>query len=226
MKKSAVRIAEPSGKKAGQPARAARPKTRRSVAEERRENRREEIVRAAQELFHRQGYANTSLDDIARAVGIKREGLYYYFENRTQILITIIKPLGLQLRDAMRAIRDSGAAPEVQMRRAVENHLRRFETRFAESKITLRDDYFSENEAVLAEMGPIWDEYNGMWAGIIEEGQAKGVFDPALDPQLAFLGILGLCNWVARWYKPGDSIPVPELIEMYNRMVARSLRPD
>lgn len=197
-----------------------------SAAEERRENRREEIVRAAQELFHRRGYANTSLDDIARAIGIKREGIYYYFENRTQILIAIIKPLGLQLRDAVRAILDGDDAPPEKIRRAVENHLMRFENRFAESKITLRDDYFSENEIVLAEMGPIWDDYEDLWAAIIEEGQKSGDFDPGLDPRLAFLGILGLCNWVARWYEPGKSIPVPELIEMYSRMVLRSLAAD
>ena len=196
----------------------------RSVVEERRENRREEILRAAQDLFHRQGYANTSLDDIARAVGIKREGLYYYFPNRTQILIEIIRPLGLQLRDRVREILESDAPPEEKIRQTVENHLRRFENRFAESKITLRDDYFAENDAVLAEMGPIWNEYEALWVAIIEEGQKMGVFDDTLDPRLAHLGILGLCNWVARWYVPGKSIPVPDLIEMYNRMVLRSLR--
>lgn len=193
---------------------------------ERRENRRDEILRAAQDLFHRKGYASTSLDDIARAVGIKREGLYYYFPNRTQILIAIIKPLGLQLRDRVREILESDASPEEKIRQTVENHLMRFENRFAESKITLRDDYFAENEDVLAEMQPIWDEYEELWIAIIKEGQDKGVFDPSLDPRLAHLGILGLCNWVARWYKPGQSIAVPDLIDMYNRMVLRSLQAD
>lgn len=197
-----------------------------TAVEERRENRREEILRAAQDLFHRQGYANTSLDDIARAVGIKREGLYYYFPNRTQILITIIKPLGLQLRDRVREILESDASPEDKICQTVENHLMRFENRFAESKITLRDDYFAENEAVLGEMGPIWDEYEALWIAIIQEGQQKDVFDKSLDPRIAHLGILGLCNWAARWYVPGKSIPVPDLIAMYNRMVLRSLRAD
>jgi AcrR family transcriptional regulator len=206
----------------------AKPQNARSstAVEERRENRREEILRAAQDLFHRQGYANTSLDDIARAVGIKREGVYYYFPNRTQILITIIKPLGLQLRDRVREILESDASPEEKICQTVENHLMRFENRFAESKITLRDDYFAENEDVLAEMQPIWDEYETLWVVIISEGQDKGAFDATLDPRLAHLGILGLCNWVARWYKPGSSIPVPDLIAMYNRMVLRSLRAD
>jgi len=206
----------------------AKPQNARSstAVEERRENRREEILRAAQDLFHRQGYANTSLDDIARAVGIKREGVYYYFPNRTQILITIIKPLGLQLRDRVREILESDASPEEKICQTVENHLMRFENRFAESKITLRDDYFAENEDVLAEMQPIWDEYETLWVAIISEGQDKEAFDATLDPRLAHLGILGLCNWVARWYKPGSSIPVPDLIAMYNRMVLRSLRAD
>ena len=195
----------------------------RSATEQRRENRREEILKAAQELFLRKGYANTSLDDIAREVGIKREGLYYYFPNRPQILIEIIKPLGLQLRDRVKDIQESDVPPDEKMRLTVENHLMRFENRFAESQITLRDDYFSENEDVLAEMRPIWDDYERLWILIIEEGQEKGVFDPSLDPRIAHLGILGLCNWAARWYKPGKSMPVPELIEMYNKMVLRSL---
>ncbi|MEE2997979.1 MAG: TetR/AcrR family transcriptional regulator [Pseudomonadota bacterium] len=194
-----------------------------TAVEQRRENRREEIVKAAQELFLRLGYSNTSLDDIARAVGIKREGLYYYFPNRTQILIEIIKPLGLQLRDRVKEIQESDLPPNEKMRLTVENHLMRFENRFAESQITLRDDYFSENEDVLSEMRPIWDDYERLWVKIIEEGQEKGVFDEALDPRIAHLGILGLCNWAARWYKPGKSMPVPKLIEMYNRMVLRSL---
>jgi AcrR family transcriptional regulator len=194
-----------------------------SAVEQRRENRREEILRAAQDLFHRQGYANTSLDDIARAVGIKREGLYYYFPNRPEILIAIIKPLGLQLRDRVREIREGDASPEEKMRLTVENHLMRFENRFADSKITLRDDYFSEADIVLAEMQPIWDDYERLWIEIIEEGQKKGVFDKSLEPRIAHLGILGLCNWAARWYKPGESLPVPDLIDMYNRMVLRSL---
>ena len=193
------------------------------AADARRETRREEILRAAQDLFHQRGYANTSLDDIARAVGIKREGLYYYFPNRTQILIEIIKPLGLQLRDRVKEILNSAGSPQEKIRQTVENHLMRFENRFAESKITLRDDYFSENELVLAEMGPIWDEYERLWIAIIVEGQEQGVFDGSLDPRLAHLGILGLCNWVARWYVPNQSLPVPELIDMYNKIILRGL---
>ena len=54
--------------------------------------RRQTILQRAAELFDRKGYVNTSLDDIARAVGIKREALYYYYRNRSEILLAIIRP--------------------------------------------------------------------------------------------------------------------------------------
>lgn len=185
--------------------------------------RREDILGAARELFHRKGYVNTSLDDIAQAVGIRREGIYYYFENRVQILITIIRPLGEHLRDRLADIVAMEAPPMEKLRLAVANHVARFEHRYPESKITLRDDYFAENESVLAVMGPIWDEYERLWTELISEGQRTGAFDAALDARLAYFGILGMCNWVARWYEPGRSPPVPELVQQYFAQIAGGL---
>ena len=186
-------------------------------------SRRDDILAVAKDLFHRQGYANTSLDDIAQAVGIRREGIYYYFDNRVEILITIIRPLGEHLRDSLAGIVARDVDPVAKLRLAVENHLLRFEHRFAESKITLRDDYFAENREVLAVMGPIWDEYEVLWTGLIREGQQAGLFDASLDARLAYYGILGMCNWVARWYEPGQPPGVPELVEQYFTFIAGGL---
>ena len=56
------------------------------------ERRREAILAHATELFDRKGYLNTSLDDVAQAVGLTREALYYYYRNRSEILLAIIEP--------------------------------------------------------------------------------------------------------------------------------------
>ena len=40
-------------------------------------DRREAIIDAAVTLFHQQGYANTSMQDIADAVGLLKGSLYY-----------------------------------------------------------------------------------------------------------------------------------------------------
>ncbi len=44
--------------------------------------RREAIVQAASGVFLRYGYKKTAMDDIARAAGISRQGLYLHFPNK------------------------------------------------------------------------------------------------------------------------------------------------
>ena len=91
------------------------------------QRRREDILKKATELFDRQGYANTSLDDIARAVGIAREGIYYYFKNRAEILLHIIEPRSLALIHGLRAIMEGPGAFAAKLHDAVRNHLEQFD---------------------------------------------------------------------------------------------------
>ena len=51
---------------------------------------RERVVAAADELFYRQGYENTSFSDIADAVGISRGNFYYHFKSKDEILNAVI----------------------------------------------------------------------------------------------------------------------------------------
>lgn len=51
---------------------------------------RAEIVEAADRLFYRQGYAQTSFSDIAEAVQISRGNFYYYFKTKDAILEAVI----------------------------------------------------------------------------------------------------------------------------------------
>jgi TetR/AcrR family transcriptional regulator, transcriptional repressor for nem operon len=52
---------------------------------------REEIVDAADRLFYRQGYENTSFSDIADAVQISRGNFYYHFKSKNEILHAVIE---------------------------------------------------------------------------------------------------------------------------------------
>ena len=46
---------------------------------------RERVVLAAVELFGRHGYGGTSLDDVAEAVGVRKQTLLYYFSNKADL---------------------------------------------------------------------------------------------------------------------------------------------
>lgn len=54
------------------------------------EARRDHIVRAADDLFYKQGFQHTSFADIADAVGISRGNFYYHFKTKDEILAAVI----------------------------------------------------------------------------------------------------------------------------------------
>jgi hypothetical protein len=62
-----------------------------------------------------------------------------------------------------------------------------------------------------------------MWTRLIAEGQAGGQFAACGDPKMVAFGILGMCNWLARWYDPKKSIGITELIDTYFGMIAYGL---
>jgi TetR/AcrR family transcriptional repressor of nem operon len=51
---------------------------------------RDHIVEAADQLFYRQGYENTSFSDIADVVRISRGNFYYHFKTKDEILDAVI----------------------------------------------------------------------------------------------------------------------------------------
>jgi hypothetical protein len=76
---------------------------------------------------------------------------------------------------------------------------------------------------VRGEMDQTWRRYESMWTRIIAEGQTAGAFAYCGDPKMIAFAILGMCNWLARWYDPRKSVSVDELIETYFEMLAHGL---
>lgn len=58
------------------------------------EEKKQEIIKKAKEVFAKKGYYNTSLSDISKSCGMGRTTMYQYFENKDEIFsCTILKTL-------------------------------------------------------------------------------------------------------------------------------------
>lgn len=77
---------------------------------------RERIILAAFRLFGRQGYARTSVSDIADAAGVKKPLLYYYFPGKQALYQSLFQQsqvlLGPLLDDALHRADEGPALPE------------------------------------------------------------------------------------------------------------------
>ena len=57
-------------------------------------------------------------------------------------------------------------------------------------------------------------KYTRIVEEIIEEGISQGLFRKS-DPKLQAFAIIGMCNWVYKWYKPGPDSYTPDQITDY-----------
>lgn len=186
-------------------------------------SRRIQILRRATEMFERQGVSRTSIEDIANAVGIKREGVYYYFKSRADILLKIILPQSTSLVMALTAIINSNQSASAKLEAAIRSHLDRFNPSYLEMTVALREDHFLEDEGKAAELRNVWNEYTRLWTRLIVEGQEQGTLRPELDAKIVVNGILGMCNWMSRWYDPSKSVPVEQIMEIFYAMIAHGI---
>ena len=186
-------------------------------------SRRTQILRRATEIFEQKGVAQTSMEDIAQAVGVKREALYYYFRSRDDILLEIILPQSSSLISNMRNVLETRLDSTAKLRAAIERHLNGYQPGYLEMSVMLREKHHFKDDRRVLELRRTWREYNALGIQLIEEGQASGEFDPELDPKMTVFGILGMCNWVSRWYQPGKGSTVDDLIDTFFRISAQGI---
>lgn len=77
---------------------------------------RDDIVKAADELFYRQGYEHTSFAHIADAVGISRGNFYHHFKTKDEILGAVIAERLANTREMLAQWESSNEHPSDRIR--------------------------------------------------------------------------------------------------------------
>src|SRR4029078_11826863 len=60
---------------------------------------RNRVFEIAAEVFHKRGYDNTSMSDVATAAGLTKAGLYHHIDSKERLLYTVLD-YGLDLTEA------------------------------------------------------------------------------------------------------------------------------
>jgi AcrR family transcriptional regulator len=61
------------------------------------------IIKAAFKIFTKKGYHESTMDDIAKEIGVSKGALYQYFKNKRELLNEIVLSYHTMFRDALRA---------------------------------------------------------------------------------------------------------------------------
>jgi AcrR family transcriptional regulator len=94
----------------------------------------EAIIDAAADLFDRQGYNQTSLQDIADALGLARPSLYHYFKNKEEILLAGISQITSRRNAFVETARSEVSTPVARLTTLVDH----FAAFISESPVWIR----------------------------------------------------------------------------------------
>jgi AcrR family transcriptional regulator len=154
---------------------------------------RERVVRAAMEAFASNGYRGASLDGIAGAVGLTRQGLLHYFPSKVALLMAVLE-LGqqgdIELIGRLREQHD-WSLPET-LRAIIEHNLSR--PGLAQLRTALAGEAINTNHP-----GHGWfvDVYRFARAGITEwvtREQSEGRITSAVSPERLAMTIIAVID--------------------------------
>jgi TetR/AcrR family transcriptional regulator len=170
---------------------------------EKRSRRRREILHSALRAFRERGFHDTTLDDIAERLGVRRTALYHYFPDKEAILHACHLEALEDLKRIVREARRLGTAG-ARLVHVIREHVRVMTDTLEGSPLGIEVTAFSPEHR--AGIVAARDRYERALREVIAEGIRDGEFR-AVDPKIAAFAILGAINWIARWYRPGDLAP-------------------
>jgi AcrR family transcriptional regulator len=184
--------------------------------------RRRQILEEAQELFNRQGFRETNLDDVAVRLGIKRQAIYYYFKSKEDVLWELVELASSTLTASAAAIFEADLDPDAKMASLVENHVRQLlsEPEIFRLDVLQRDKLSAERHEAVRKAQRV---YVRKWAAVIAEGQKAGIFVKG-SPHLQTLLVIGMGNWILDWYRPDAGPSIDEIATEVVRMAMAGLR--
>ena len=172
------------------------------MAKERSPKTTEDPLTAAGRLFRRQGFAATTVRQIAKAAGMLPGSLHYRYPSKEALLLALMERAIERSMAAATEAASVSADPLERARLALRAHLKLLVSGDDSVYVLLYDWRSLEGEAH-RQMLLLRQRYEQFWDALLAESLQAGLVREGVDPQLVRLLGFGAINWVAQWYEPG-----------------------
>jgi AcrR family transcriptional regulator len=168
---------------------------------------REEIDRRRHEIFHssvtlilKQGFAGSSMQEIARAAGIGKSTLYDYFPTKDHVLLFVFEEELDLLQEQAEGIAAQAGPVEEKLIRILEAQL---------ENLHKNKNFFSELSLQVMQLGPAAQArsmkkryaYQDLLRGVLEQGVLEGAFRP-INTRLATRALLSIMEGMVYTTRP------------------------
>jgi AcrR family transcriptional regulator len=162
-------------------------------------DRRIEILKSAAAAFRRRGYHGASVDEIASALHMTKGNLYYYFQNKEEILFACHDYSLDKLLALLDEVRAEPTRPDEKLRKLILAFIHMILDELQGTALTL--DLQALSPLLMKRVIAKRDRFDHGLREIIQQGIDEGLFRQG-NPKMIGFAIMGAVNWIAKWFDP------------------------
>ena len=186
------------------------------------QNRRDQILQAAVELFSAQGYLGTTVDEIAMRAKVTKRTVYHHMGSKEHILFEIHSNFVSEGLAKLLAVAEDGGSVIEQLRNLIRAHIQTTTDHLKEIGV-----FFEEikhlNEIDRVEITTQRSEYESIVQNLITKGIETGEIRD-MDARVATMVLLGGLTEIYRWYHVSDSVSTYTLTNLLTDIVLDGVR--
>lgn len=184
------------------------------------------IIEAALKLFSEKGYVATTIRDISNAANLTSASLYYYVDNKKDLLVRIMNNyLNHLISDAEMILSEIDVRnPEQKLVGLIKSHIQNhIEEQLA--SLVVDTEYRSLEEEDKNEIQALRKKYEKLWIDVLEEGADLKVFRFD-DSKITAFALIGLCTGVAHWFREGHRYSMDDIVNQYIHLGMKMVKTD
>lgn len=181
-----------------------------------RDQKLDSLLAAAAKVFAERGYHQTSMRDLARAADVSLAGVYYYVQNKEDLLFLIQSRNFEAVIAGMQRALEGVSDPIERMTRFIDNHLDYFASHMAEMKVLSHEAGALTGEN-LQKVNDMKRDYTRALMDVLAD--VERAHGPAhANRRVAAYSLFGMMNWIYNWYDPLGDVGVELLSQNVCRL--------
>lgn len=182
----------------------------------------ERLVRVALELFLKQGYAQTSMQEIVDTAGVTKGAFYHYFRSKDDLVLLAHETyLDRQLED-IEQIEDSSMTSAEKLETLMVHMVRGVVDSRPSVALFLEERRFLTGPR-FREVKRRRDTFVAKLDGLLEQGIKRGEFRDVPDTRVVSLGIIGMLTWTYQWLRVDGPLGPDEIGHLFASLVLQGL---
>ncbi|MDP2919959.1 MAG: TetR/AcrR family transcriptional regulator [Dehalococcoidia bacterium] len=188
-------------------------------------DRKQEIVDVAVKLFLKRGVAQTSMRDLAKAIGVTTGSLYHHFRSKDEIIDFVVQRGAKSVDRLMEFRRNLGnVSPTEALRECLNYWLRHIHAARNYSVFWVREAHLIARSMYLQPIQKTTQDFINFFTDLINEGVKDGEFE-VTNPALVAFNIWALAQeWgLRKWVR--NMFTIDEFIEQQTGFIIKQISP-